>query len=178
MQDNRAAFWRDSIRRYIGMPVDIAKDKKKFDQLKKIIAEMKDKEGPLIPIMHEAQNIFGYLPYEVQKCIANELDIPMAEVYGVATFYTHFKVQPKGERLIGICMGTPCYVRGANAILDKITEKLGIGLTETTPDNLFTLEVTGCMGCCGLAPIIVVDEDIYGNLTPDDIPEILDKYKA
>lgn len=160
------------------MPVAIAENQEKIDQLKKIITEMKDMEGPLIPIMHEAQGIFGYLPYDVQKCIAEELNIPMSEVYGVATFYTEFKVEPKGEHRIGICMGTPCYVRGATAILDKLTEKLGIGMDETTEDRKFTLEETGCMGCCGLAPIIVIDEDVYGNLTPDDIPGILDKYTS
>jgi NADH:ubiquinone oxidoreductase subunit E len=160
------------------MSVAIAEDQEKLEQLKKVIEEMKDKEGPLIPIMHEAQSIFGYLSYDAQKCIAEALNIPMSEVYGVATFYSYFKTQPKGEHLIGICMGTPCYVRGATSILDKITEEIGIGLDQTTPDNKFTLEVTGCMGCCGLAPIIVIDEDIYGNLTPDDIPQILDKYRA
>jgi len=160
------------------MPVDVAENQEKFAKLEKVITEMKDMEGPLIPIMHEAQGIFGYLPYDVQKCIAEELNIPMSEVYGVATFYTEFKVEPKGDHVIGICMGTPCYVRGATSILDKLTEKLGIGMDETTADRKFTLQETGCMGCCGLAPIIVIDEDIYGNLTPDDIPGILDKYMA
>lgn len=156
----------------------LTENQEKIEELKKVISEMKDNDGPLIPIMHHAQDMFGYLPYEIQALIAVEMDIPMTDIYGVATFYTHFIMEPRGETLVGVCMGTPCYVRGSREIVEKLEEELGIDLGETSADRKFTLDITRCMGCCGLAPIIVVNKTVYGNLSPEDIPSIMSEYKA
>jgi len=147
-----------------------------FEKLQKVIDEYKSQKGCLIPVMQKAQDIFGYLPLGVQKFIAEGLKVPLREVYGVSTFYAQFTLEPRGEHTIGLCMGTACYVRGAKLVLEKVQEELGIGLDETTEDGKFTLEATRCLGCCGLAPVMMIDEDVYGKLTPDKIPEILKKY--
>lgn len=147
-----------------------------FEKLQKVIDEYKSQKGSLIPVMQKAQDIFGYLPLEVQKFIAEGLKVPLREVYGVSTFYAQFTLEPRGEHTIGLCMGTACYVRGAKLVLEKIKEELGIDVGDTTEDRKFTLEATRCLGCCGLAPVMMIDEDVYGKLTPDKIPEILKKY--
>jgi len=134
-------------------------------------------DGSLMQVLHKAQDIFGYLPIEVQKFISSELDVPLAEVYGVATFYTQFAIEPKGKHKIGVCLGTACYVRGAQLIMDKLTKELNVKVGGTTQDNLFTFEATRCLGCCGLAPVMMIDQDVYGKLEPKKIPEILAKYK-
>lgn len=131
----------------------------------------------LIPVLHEAQDLYGYLPVEVQKKIAEGLDVPLAEVYGVVTFYTQFSLNPKGKYKIQICMGTACYVKGAGAILDKLKEKLGLDVGECTEDGLFSLDACRCIGACGLAPVMTINDDVYGKLVPDDIEGILDKYR-
>jgi NADP-reducing hydrogenase subunit HndA len=155
----------------------LQKDREKFTELQKIIDEYKDKEGPLMPIMHKAQEIFGYLPMEVQEYIANALDIPVSDIYGVATFYSQFTLKPKGKYSIGVCMGTACYVKGAQAILDELCKELNLKPGDTSDDLNFTLEATRCLGACGLAPVIMINDDVYGRLVPSDIKRIIDKYR-
>ncbi len=150
--------------------------KEQEEQLMKAINENKGKAGALIPVLHEAQNIYGYLPIEVQKKISDELDVPMAEIYGVVTFYTQFTTNPKGKYNVAVCLGTACYVKGSGIILDKIKEKLGIDVGECTPDGKYSIEATRCIGACGLAPVLTVNDDVYGRLTPDDVDDILAKY--
>lgn len=150
--------------------------KEQEEQLMKAINSHKGQAGALIPVLHEAQNIYGYLPIEVQKIISDELDVPMAEIYGVVTFYTQFTTNPKGKYNIAVCLGTACYVKGSGLILDKIKEKLGIDVGECTPDGKYSIEATRCIGACGLAPVLTVNEDVYGRLTVDDVEGILEKY--
>ena len=151
-------------------------EQEKVDELKQFIALKKDTKGPLMPIMQRAQDIFGCLPIQVQDVIAEDLDIPMTEVYGVATFYSQFSLEPKGENVIGVCMGTACYVKNSQPILDRISKELDIAVGATTPDNKFTLEATRCLGCCGLAPVMMIGDQVFGRLEPDEIPEILKKF--
>ena len=150
---------------------------KKMQELRLFIAENKDVQGPLMPIMQEAQGLFGYLPFEAQTLIADSLGIPVSDVYGVATFYAQFSLQPKGEHVISVCTGTACYVKGAQAVLDEVEKLLGIKAGETTEDGKFTIQDTRCLGCCGLAPVMVISGDVYGRLVPADIKGILDKYR-
>ena len=157
--------------------MDVKANEKLFIELKDYIDSVKDVDGSLMQVLHKAQETFGYLPIEVQKFVSSELDIPLAEVYGVATFYTQFAIEPKGKHKIGVCLGTACYVKGAQLIMDKLAKELDIKVGETTPDNLFTFEATRCLGCCGLAPVMMIDQDVYGKLEPKKIPEILAKYK-
>lgn len=151
-------------------------EKLKREQLISFIEEQKKKKGPLMPVMQKAQGIYGSLPIEVQELIAEELDIPMSDVYGVATFYSQFALEPKGEHVISVCMGTACYVKNVEKILDRLAEELDIEPGQTTPDGKFTLEPTRCLGCCGLAPVIMIDDQVYGRLTPADVPGILAQY--
>ena len=146
-------------------------------QLRKFIEQYKNTKGALIPIMQKAQAIYGYLPKEVQSIIADVLNIPLEEVYGVATFYSQFTLSPKGKHQISVCMGTACYVKGAGQILEKISDVLGIKSGECTPDGKFSLDGVRCIGACGLAPVMLVDEDVYGSLTPGEVEEILKKYE-
>ena len=147
-----------------------------MEELMQFISENKHEKGGLMPIMQKAQGIYGYLPIEVQSLIARELEIPMEKVYGVATFYAQFTLVPKGEYNISVCLGTACYVKGSGNIFDKLSEKLGIGADECTPDGRFSLIACRCIGACGLAPVMTVNEDVYGRLTVDDIDTILAKY--
>lgn len=146
-------------------------------KLNAVIAEYKGQDGALIPVLHNAQEIYGYLPIEVQTMIADGLEVPLAEVYGVVTFYTQFSLNPKGEYKIGVCLGTACYVKGSGDILEKIKENIGIDVDGCTPDGKFSLEATRCIGACGLAPVFTVNDDVYGRITVDDVPGILAKYK-
>ena len=130
-------------------------------ELREFIANEKDKPGALMPVLQEAQEIYGYLPIEVQTIVADMLDISLSEVYGVATFYTQFSLNPKGEHRISICLGTACYVKGADKILDALEEKLGIKVGECTEDGVFSLDSCRCVGACGLAPVMMVDDDVY-----------------
>ena len=166
----------DFLRRHFSMG-NTAEVQAKFDELKGVIYEMKQKPGPLMPVMQKAQEIFGSLPFEVQKFIAEEMNIPMTDVYGVTTFYSQFALEPKGKHVIGVCMGTACYVKKAEGILNQLEEELQAEPGTTTPDGLFTLEATRCLGCCGLAPVIMIDDQVYGRLKPEDISGILGLYK-
>ena len=152
-------------------------NKGKFEELQKVIDQWKGKEGPLMPVLHKAQEIFGCLSLDVQKYISKELDIPVSDIYGVATFYSQFTLKPKGKYKIGVCMGTACYVKGSQEILDKLKEVLGIDVGQTTPDRKFSIDATRCLGACGLAPVLTVNEDVYGKLKPDDVEEIIEKYR-
>jgi NADP-reducing hydrogenase subunit HndA len=145
-------------------------------QLLNLIAGYKNESGALMPVLQQAQDIYGYLPYEVQRMIAEGLDIPLEEVYGVATFYGQFNLNPKGKYKISVCLGTACYVKGSGQVLERIEEKLGIKSGGVTSDGKFSLDATRCLGACSLAPIMTINDDIYGCLTPADISGILDKY--
>lgn len=149
----------------------------KVQELDKIIAKYKDTSGALIPVLHDAQELYGYLPMSVQKRIAEGLGVSLAEVYGVVTFYTQFYLNPKGKYKISVCLGTACYVKGAGEIYDKISEILNIKSGECTSDGLFSLDACRCIGACGLAPVIMINDDVYGRLTADDIPDIIRKYQ-
>ena len=148
-----------------------------YDELKGFIAEMMKKPGPLMPVMQKAQELFGSLSFDVQKFIAEEMQIPMTDIYGVATFYSQFALEPKGKHVIGVCMGTACYVKKSEGILNALGDELQTAPGGTTPDALFTLEATRCLGCCGLAPVIMIDDQVYGRLKPEDIPGIIDLYR-
>lgn len=145
-------------------------------ELLKVIAEKKDVQGALMPIMQKAQEIYGYLPIEVQTIISDEMNIPLEKVYGVATFYSQFALYPKGKYQISVCLGTACYVKGSGDIFNKLQEKLGIKSGECTSDGKFSLDACRCIGACGLAPVMTVNDDVYGRLTVDEIDEILNKY--
>ena len=148
----------------------------KTEELKAFIAEHKDMQGPLMPIMQFAQESFGYLSLENMIIIADSLGIPVTEVYGVATFYAQFSLTPKGDNIISVCQGTACYVKGGAQVLARVEKELGITSNETTEDGKFTIQDTRCLGCCGLAPVMTINEDVYGKLTADMIPAILAKY--
>jgi NADH:ubiquinone oxidoreductase subunit E len=146
-------------------------------KINEIIEKHKDRKGALMPILNDIQDLLGYLPRYSMEQVSTKLDIPLAEIYGVATFYSRFTLKPRGEHTISVCMGTACYVRGAKLILEKLTEELKVnGSGATTEDGKFTLDATRCLGCCGLAPVMTIDEDVYGKLVPEDIPGILKKY--
>lgn len=144
--------------------------------LREVIEKHRSERGCLMPILHEAQAIYGYLPAEVQTLIAEELNIPLSEVYGVVTFYTQFSLQPKGKHRISVCLGTACYVKGSDKILSAVERELGISCGECTADGKFSIDSCRCVGACGLAPVMLVDDDVYGKLTENDVPEILEKY--
>ena len=145
-------------------------------QLMENIAAHKDMKGALMPVLQQAQELYGYLPIEVQTMIAKGLDIPLAEVYGVVTFYGQFTLNPKGSYRIAVCLGTACYVKGSGDVINKITQKLGIEPGGITPDGKFSLDATRCVGACGLAPVMTVNDDVYGRIQPDEVDAILDKY--
>ena len=151
--------------------------REKYDALDAAIARHKGEPGALMPVLQEAQNIFGYVPQDVQQIIADGLGTTLAEVYGVATFYAQFSLEPKGQYVVGVCLGTACYVKGSQKVLDKLSEELKIPVGKTTPDGVFTLNATRCLGACGLAPVMMINDDVYGRLTPDQIPDIIAKYR-
>lgn len=144
--------------------------------LKGVISRLKDQPGSLMPVMQKAQEIYGYLPIEVQTMISDEMDIPLEKIYGVSTFYAQFALQPKGKYKVSVCLGTACYVKGSGELFQKLEESLGITNGECTADGKFSLDSCRCVGACGLAPVMMVNSDVYGRLTPDDIPGILAKY--
>ena len=146
-------------------------------KLLEVIAKYKGQKGALMPIMQEAQEIYGYLPYQVQKIISDETGIPIEKIYGVATFYAQFSMSPKGKYIVSVCLGTACYVKGAGKILEEVEKSLGIGDGECTADGKFSLEVCRCVGACGLAPVMIVAGDVYGKMTPDRVEGILAKYE-
>lgn len=134
-------------------------------------------KGSLMPIMQKAQEIYGYLPIEVQTIISDEMNIPLEKIYGIATFYSQFSLYPKGKYRISVCLGTACYVKGSGDIFNKLKEILGIDDGECTPDGKFSLDSCRCVGACGLAPVIMINDDVYGKLTTDDVEGILKKYE-
>ena len=150
--------------------------KEQEQQLMAVIAELKDQPGSLMPIMQKAQDIYGYLPIEVQTMISDATGVPLEKIYGIATFYAQFALAPKGKYRISVCLGTACYVKGAQGVFDKLVELLKIEEGECTPDGKFSLEACRCVGACGLAPVMMINDDVYGRLTPDMIQDILDKY--
>ncbi len=151
--------------------------KENFEKLDQVIAKYKGKPGALMPVLTEAQKTFGCVSMEIQKKISEELNIPLAEIYGVATFYSQFSLEPKGEFVVGVCLGTACYVKGAQEVIDKIAKELNVEVGKTTEDGKFTLVATRCIGACGLAPVLTVNEDVYGKLVADDVDGILSKYR-
>ena len=146
-------------------------------ELLKVIAEKKDDRGALMPILQKAQDIYGYLPIEVQTIISNEMNIPLEKIYGVVTFYSQFSLNPKGKYQISVCLGTACYVKGSGDIYNKLQEKLGIEGGGCTPDGKFSLDACRCVGACGLAPVMMINDEVYGRLTVDDLDDILAKYE-
>ena len=152
-------------------------NKDKYEQLNQVIAELKDQPGALMPVLQRAQGIFGCVPMDVQKIIAEGLGVTLSEVYGVATFYSQFRLEPNGKYTISVCLGTACYVKGSQKVLDRLSEELQTPVGKTSPDGLFTLNATRCLGACGLAPVMMINNEVYGRLVPDDIPGILAKYR-
>ncbi len=157
-----------------GVPFAGTKEQEK--QLLEVIHSLKDQQGALMPIMQKAQDIYGYLPIEVQTIISDETGIPLEKIYGVATFYSQFALQPKGQYQISVCLGTACYVKGSGNIYSKISEILGIEDGECTPDGKFSLDSCRCVGACGLAPVLMINDEVFGRLTVDDVKGILEKY--
>ena len=146
-------------------------------QLRAVIEANKDDSSKLIAVMQQAQDIYGYLPLEVQKIIAEGMGVSAEKVYGVSTFYAQFSLAPKGEYNISVCLGTACYVKGAGDIFNRLSERLGIGADECTEDGKFSLTACRCIGACGLAPVITVNEDVYGRLVAADVKDILAKFQ-
>ena len=145
-------------------------------QLRELIDKYKDVRGALMPVLQQAQDIYGYLPIEVQRIIALGLGISLEKIYGVVTFYGQFNLNPKGRYKVSLCMGTACYVKGAGKVLARLEEKLHIKSGEVTPDGMFSLDATRCLGACGLAPIMTINDDIYGHIALNEIDAILRKY--
>ena len=156
----------------MAVKVDITQEK--LDELMAVIEENKTKNGPLMPTLHEAQRIFGCIPISIQKIISKELGISVSEINGVVTFYAQFSTEPKGKHVIAVCLGTACYVRGSQAIIDEFKKQLHINSNQTSEDGNYTLMETRCIGACGLAPVFTVDGVVYGNATPKKAHEALD----
>ena len=150
---------------------------KQKEELDAVIEELRGEEGALMPIMQRAQDIYGYLPLEVQRYIALGLDIPVSEVYGVATFYSQFLLNTKGEHPVSVCLGTACYVKGSGKLMERLETLLGVKNGEITADCRFSLDATRCIGACGLAPVLTIGEDVYGRLEPAELDGILAKYR-
>jgi NADP-reducing hydrogenase subunit HndA len=149
----------------------------KLTELKDICKSFNNEKGELINVLHKVQSVFGYLPAEVQEVVAKELNTSVAQVYGVVSFYSFFTMLPRGEHPISICLGTACYVRGAEKVLDEVRRSLKIQVGETTPDGKFSLSCLRCVGACGLAPVVMVGDKVYGRVAPDGVKAILDEYK-
>ncbi|ADK14540.1 MULTISPECIES: NAD(P)H-dependent oxidoreductase subunit E [Clostridium] len=157
--------------------MDVCKlDNEKLKELSSYIDSLEEKEGSLISVLHRAQDIFGYLPEELQTFIANKLDISAAKVFGVVTFYSYFTMKPKGKHVISICMGTACFVKGAENILEEFRNQLKVKDGFTTEDGLFTIDILRCVGACGLAPVVVVDGTVHGKVKVEDVKGILSQY--
>lgn len=158
------------------MAEEEAESRQKYHKLNQVIEKYRDEKGLVIRILQKAQDIFGYLPLAVQTHISRELDIPIATINGIVSFYSLFSENPRGKYVIGICLGTACYVKGAQDIIGAVKEELQIDVDETSMDQLFTLKTTRCIGACGLAPVLTINDEVYGRLTPDDVPGILHPY--
>ncbi len=150
----------------------------KYNELGAFIDNMETTKGALIEILHKAQGIFGYLPRDVQLYVARKLGIPGAEVFGVVSFYSYFTTKPRGKHTLSICMGTACFVRGSDKVIEKFKEKLGVESNEITEDGLFTLRDVRCIGACGLAPLITIDDKVYGRVKEEDIDNIIKEYRS
>ena len=150
----------------------------KYEKLAQVIGEHKSEKGALMPVLQAAQNIFGCVPKDVQEIIADGLGTTLSEVYGVATFYSQFSLEPKGQYVCAVCLGTACYVKGSQKVLDKLCSELDVEVGHTSEDGRFTVQATRCLGACGLAPVMMINDEVYGRLTPDQVPGILTKYKA
>ena len=146
-------------------------------ELKAFIEEWKEKPGNLIMVLHQVQQTYGYIPREVAIEVSELLSVPLAKIYGVVTFYKFFKLQKAGKYIIQVCLGTACYLRGGDDLMKTLERELGIGVNGTTPDGLFSVEAVRCLGCCGLAPVIVVNGEVHGKLETKDIPGIIEKYR-
>lgn len=148
----------------------------KFQELEEFINSLQDKRGALIEVLHKAQHIFGYLPKEVQLFVGEKLDVPASQVFGVVSFYSYFTTEPRGKYVINVCMGTACFVRGSGNVLAEFEKELNIKVGQTTADGKFTVGSLRCVGACGLAPVVVVNEKVYGHVTPEDVKNILAEY--
>lgn len=155
----------------------VAEADEKLEKVKTAIGQFKLMKGALIPVLHEVQDIYGFLPEPVLQVVSEELNLPLSEIYGVASFYHFFSLTPKGENVIHVCMGTACYIKGAQAVLDRLSTELKVPVQGTTEDNKFTLEATRCLGACGLAPVMTIGEKVHGRLVPNAVPKILNEYK-
>lgn len=158
-------------------PIGEELPKEKFQELKEFIDNLETTKGALIEILHKAQDIFGYLPRDVQLYIARKLGIPGAEVYGVVSFYSYFTTKPRGKYTISVCMGTACFVRGADKVIEKFKAELKIESNETTEDGLFTLRDVRCIGACGLAPVVLINDKVYGRVQVEQVSDIIKEYK-
>ncbi len=148
-----------------------------LEEIEKMLEPFSPSRNSLIPALHVVQEKLGYIPYEAQSLISTKMNVPLTDVYGVVTFYSRFTLSPTGKYKVGVCLGTACYVKGADKILAAIEKKIGIKAGETTEDGLFSIDATRCIGACGLAPVITVNEDVYGKLNVNDVEKILEKYK-
>jgi len=155
----------------------LVNSQEKYAKLDEVIAANKGQGGAVMRTLQAAMDIFGHVPKDVQIKIAEGLGATLSEVYGVATFYSQFALEPNGENIIGVCLGTACYVKGSKDVLEKVCSTLNIPVGKTTTDGLFTVKDTRCLGACGLAPVMMINDDVYGRLVPDDVPAILDKYR-
>jgi len=149
---------------------------KAYDQIANVIDLYKGKEGSLIQVLHLAQEIYGYLPLELQEFVAEKMDIPLSDVSGVVSFYSFFSTEPRGKHTIRVCLGTACYVRGGKRVLEHLQQKLGVDLGHTTEDGRFTLEIARCIGSCGLAPAMMIDEKVYKQVNVNKLDTILSNY--
>lgn len=149
-----------------------------FKELDEFILSIEDKQGALISVLHKAQEIFGYLPKEIQEFVAERLDLSLAKVYGVVSFYSFFTMTPKGKHPVSVCMGTACYVRGAGKVLEDFEKQLGISAGETTVDGEFSIDALRCVGACGLAPVVLIGEDVYGKDEAKDVAGLIAKYRG
>lgn len=150
----------------------------KDEKMEKILSKYEKDKSNLIQILNEVQESYGYIPKQAQLDISEYLDIPMAEIYGVITFYSRFSLEPKGKYNVAVCLGTACYVKGSEKILDKLKEKLGIDVGQTTPDGKFSIEFTRCIGACGLAPVFTINGEVYGKATPELLEKVIEEYKT
>jgi NADH-quinone oxidoreductase subunit E len=146
-------------------------------ELKAFIAEWKDKPGNLIMVLHQVQQTYGYIPRNIAIEISELLSVPLAKIYGVVTFYNFFKLQKAGKYIVQVCLGTACYLRGGDDLIKEFEKQLGVGVNATTADGLFSVEAVRCLGCCGLAPVVVVNGEVYGKLTKGDVAGIIEKYR-
>ncbi len=164
------------MKKITNIPFDGTKEQEQ--KLRAVLAELKDMPGGLMPAMQKAQDIYGYLPKEVQEIIAEEMGVSLAEVYGIATFYAQFALSPKGKYKVAVCLGTACYVKGSGDVFNELVKLLGIDNGGVTADKRFSLDATRCIGCCGLAPVMTINDEVYGKITAKDVAGILAGYNA